>query len=113
MSKTLVLKPRLSEKAYGLSETRNTYVFDVPNTANRQLIAKAIEQQFGVTVTNVHIAAIRAKTRRTYQRRGRVVHRGHTSAGSKAYITLKEGDKLPLFAAVDEASKTEKTEEKK
>ena len=29
MDKTLVLKPRMSEKAYGLSQAHNTYVFDV------------------------------------------------------------------------------------
>jgi ribosomal protein L23 len=30
-----VLKPRMSEKAYGVSQLRNTYVFDVTGDTNK------------------------------------------------------------------------------
>src|SRR3989344_7603816 len=99
MDKTLTLKPLQSEKAYGLSEDRNTYVFVVPAGVSRVSIAGAVTGQYGVTVESVKIAGQPGKTKRTYQRRGRIVHRGRTSPQRKAYVRLKEGDKLPIFAA--------------
>ena len=108
MDKTITLRPKLSEKAYGLSEERNTYTFAVPSGVSRLSIAKAVATQYSVTVESVKIAAQPGKTKRTYRRRGRVVHRGQTSGVRKAYVKLKEGDKLPIFAATDEDKKAKK-----
>ncbi len=105
MSKTLALRPRLSEKSYALSEKQNVYVFDVPAGTNRHAVAKAIADQFNVTVKSVRIAATPTKTKRTYRRGGRVVLRGKTSAIRKAYVHLKEDDKLPIFSAAEEDKK--------
>lgn len=112
MDKTIVLKPRLSEKAYALSENRNTYVFAVPATISRLSIAKAVTAQYGVTVESVKVAAQPGKIKRTYRRGGRVVHRGNTSPIRKAYVRLKEGDKLPIFSAVEEDKKKSRNEAK-
>ncbi|MBI4033752.1 50S ribosomal protein L23 [Candidatus Saccharibacteria bacterium] len=112
MDKTIVLKPRLSEKAYALSEDRNTYVFGVPTGLSRLSIATAVAAQYGVKVESVKVASQPGKTRRTYRRGGRIVHRGRTSAVRKAYVRLKEGDKLPIFSAVDEDKKKTKKEAK-
>ena len=112
MDKMIALRPRLSEKAYGLSEERNTYVFAVPAGISRLSIGRAVAVQYGVTVESVRIASQPSKTRRTYQRKGRIVHRGRTSAIRKAYVRLKEGDKLPIFAATDEDKKKAKKEAK-
>jgi large subunit ribosomal protein L23 len=111
MDKTVVLKPRLSEKAYALSEELNTYIFGVSANLSRLSIAKAVAAQYGVTVESVKVAAQPGKTKRTYRRRGRVVYRGRTSAIRKAYVRLKEGDKIPIFSATEESAKSE--EEKK
>lgn len=111
MPKTTILKPRLSEKAYATSEAENTYVFDIPARANREAVKRAVAAHYDVQVETVRLAKTASKTRRSYKRRGRVSHRGETSAVRKAYVTLKEGDKLPLFAVVEEADK--KTKEKK
>ena len=108
MDKTIVLKPRLSEKGYALSEDRNTYLFVVRRGISRLNIAKAVAAQYGVTVESIKIAAQPGKTKRTYRRRGRIVHRGQTSAIRKAYVRLKKGDKLPIFAATDEDKKAKK-----
>ncbi|MEX0881805.1 MAG: 50S ribosomal protein L23 [Candidatus Saccharimonadales bacterium] len=112
MDKTIVLKPRLSEKAYALSEERNTYVFAVPTSLSRLRIAKAVAVQYGVTVESVRIATQPGKTKRIYRRGGRIVHRGRTSPVRKAYVRLKQGDKLPIFSAVDEDKKKTKKEAK-
>lgn len=102
MSKSLALNPRLSEKAYALSELHNTYIFDVAYEANRHSIARAVEAQYEVSVTAVRVASVPGKTGRTI-RRGRVVGQSKRSDIRKAYVTLKEGDKLPLFAAEQDA----------
>ena len=112
MDKAIVLKPRLSEKAYGLSEVRNTYVFAVPAEISRLSIGRAVAVQYGVTVESVRIASQPSKTKRTYRRKGRIVHRGKTSAIRKAYVRLKKGDKLPIFSAVEEDKKKAKKEAK-
>lgn len=111
MEKTLILKPRLSEKAYGLSQLRNTYVFDVPQGANKHSVARAVASQFGVTVTEVNIANIKGKAKRTVRKTGRAAI-GRQNAIRKAYVTLKSGDSLPLFAAIEEqTAQADKTTE--
>lgn len=107
MSKTLSLKPRLSEKAYALSEKGNTYVFDVPKTANRRLVADAVMAQYSVEVSSVKIASTAAKPLRSYRKRGRNIT-AQRAGVRKAYVTLKEGDKIPIFAADEKAAKENK-----
>lgn len=101
-SKLLVLKPRISEKSYALSEKNNTYIFDVPNEANKMDIAGAVTSQFEVIVTNVRVAGVPGKAVRSYRQRGRRSINSKRSDIRKAYVTLKEGDKLPIFAAVEQ-----------
>jgi large subunit ribosomal protein L23 len=109
MSKTLTLKPRLSEKTYKLSETR-VYVVDVPETANKYTVAAAIEAQFEVKVDNVRTANIKGKRKRTVSLLGKRYQSstGKRSNIKKAYVTLKEGNSLPFFAAVEEEEQKEK-----
>lgn len=105
--KLLHLNPRLSEKAYGLSEQRNTYIFDVESGTNKFDVAAAVATQYKVSVTKVRIASVPGKAKRTYRQRGRKSLQGQRSDIRKAYVTLKEGDKLPIFAAVEEPKKPE------
>lgn len=98
MNLPIALNPRLSEKAYALSELTNTYIFNVPYSANRHSIARAVEAQYSVGVRSVRVASIPGKTGRAI-RRGRIVGQSQRADIRKAYVTLKEGDKLPLFAA--------------
>lgn len=111
MSKIVALKPRQSEKTYALSESANTYVFDVPRELNKLTIASAVAGQFGVKVTNVRIASVPGKVKRSYRKRGRNVSTQRNNI-RKAYVTLAEGDKLPIFQAVEEEVKVEKKAEK-
>jgi len=105
MDKAVALKPRLSEKGYALSEERNTYIFVVPANINRQSVARAVESQYGVKVESVNIAYTPAKPKQIYRRGGRQVFKGKSSPLRKAYVRLKEGDKLPIFSAVEEDKK--------
>lgn len=104
--KALVLKPRVSEKAYGLSQARNTYAFDVPLDANKHSVARAVGAQYEVTVTEVNIINVKGKAKRTVRKGGRATT-GRQNDYKKAYVTLQAGDSLPIFAAIEEAEKQE------
>ena len=113
MSQLIVLKPRLSEKAYGLTHTTNTYVFQVPNDANKHTVAEAVAEQFKVGVVSVNITNVAGKAKRTYMnKRGKFVI-GSRNDIKKAYVTLVKGESIPIFAAEEEAAvKAEKVQEK-
>lgn len=100
MSKTLLLKPRLSEKAYGQSIAKNTYAFIVPTDTNRHQVAEAVAAQFGVTVTSVNILNVKGKAKRTVRKGGRT-STGKDNDFKKAYVSLKEGDSITVFASED------------
>jgi large subunit ribosomal protein L23 len=102
MDAHVVLKPRLSEKAYGLSTARNVYVFDIPANANKHSVARAVALQFDVKVTNVNLTTIKGKSKVTVykKRRGPA---GKQNDVKKAYVTLAEGNSLPFFQAIEEA----------
>ncbi len=104
MSKTLVLKPRISEKAYALSQSANVYVFEVPSETNKQSVAEAVAKQFSVTVNKVNIYNSKGKRKRSVRKSGRQVM-GKRPDTKRAYVTLKQGDSIPVFAAVEEAEK--------
>lgn len=108
--KDLTLKPRVSEKAYIQSQREGikTYVLDVPTDVNKHTIARAVSEQFEVTVTSVRTTTVKGKTKQNY-RKGRRPVEGSRSNVKKAYVTLKSGDTLPLF--VEEAAQDAKAKE--
>ncbi|MDR1033035.1 MAG: 50S ribosomal protein L23 [Candidatus Nomurabacteria bacterium] len=94
--KLISIIPITTEKAYG-AMLKNVYTFKVPVGASKQLIAENVENQFGVTVTNVTAAVQKGKSIR--YSRGRRTRPGETTRTDfkKAYVTLKEGDKIKVF----------------
>jgi large subunit ribosomal protein L23 len=114
MSKILVLKPRLSEKSYAMSEKR-VYVIDVPLTANKHTVTAAVEEQFDVKVKNVRIANIKGKPKRTISLTGKryMNSTGKRNSIKKAYVTLMEGNSLPFFAAIEEEEQKEQATQEK
>ncbi len=102
MDTHVVLKPRLSEKAYGLSTARNVYVFDVPTGANKHTVARAVAAQFSVTVSNVNLTNLKGKAKVTVYKKKRGPA-GKQNDTKKAYVTLAKGDTLPFFQAIEEA----------
>jgi large subunit ribosomal protein L23 len=81
----------LSEKSNLLSTT-GRYVFRVSKKANKLEVKKAIETVYDVHVTDVNMINTKGKVRRS----GRAV--GKTSDWKKAYVTLKEGEKISGLA---------------
>lgn len=112
MYKQLILQPRMSEKAYAQSMQNRTYVFDVPGAVNKHSVASAVELQYDVKVAKVNITNIPGKAKRTVYKGGRAVA-GRESDTKKAYVTLAEGNSLPIFAAIEEEeAKQEAVQEK-
>lgn len=112
MDKTVYLRPLMTEKAYSQAEKKRTYVFSVPASANKMTVASAVSAQFDVTPVSVRITNISGKLKRTVRKGGKA-HSGRRIDVKKAYVTLKDGDSLPFFAAVkEEEEKEQKVQEK-
>ena len=110
--KLTIVTPRATEKAYRLITTQNTYVFDVPATANKNEIADAVEAQFdGTKVASIKTLVQNGKAVR--YSRGKNRYPGTTSRtdSKKAYVTLAEGSNLAIFEQPEEP--TTKTKEEK
>lgn len=107
-----MITPRATEKAY-VAQSQNTYIFFVPKAATKQAIAKAIAEEFKVTVTDVRTANRKGKATRFS--RGKHAYPGITYRRDHkvAYITLKDGDKIPVFEEVKEEVKEDKKADKK
>jgi ribosomal protein L23 len=112
MSLSMPLKPRVSEKAYGLSQLRNTYVFEVPGQSNKSTVADAVTSQFKVTVMDVNITNLTGKKTRRVRRGGRSTS-GVRPGVKKAYVTLKAGDSIAIFANEEDKANTEPTKKDK
>lgn len=100
----MFIKPRLSEKAFGQSQTTNTFTVDVPLGANKYDVADSLAKQFGVEVKSVRLVNRKGKTKRIMNTTGKRSsnQRGVQNDIKKAYVTLKEGSHLPFFAAAEE-----------
>lgn len=100
MSKQILIKPVVTEKATKLADKRNTYAFVVDRGANKIQIRNAVEHMFNVNVESVNTMVVpgkpKARTTKT------AVVRGTKSAYKKAYVTLTPGETIDLFGGIDE-----------
>ena len=87
----IILAPLVTEKGTFLSEKANQVLFRVRPDANKIEVKHAIETLFKVKVEKVRMNRYLGKLRRV----GRNV--GRLPQWKKAYVTLKEGDKIELF----------------
>ncbi len=110
--RTVQYIPRATEKAY-VAQTKNVYIFFVPQAASKQEIAKKISEEFKVTVIDVRTATRKGK--QTRYSKGKHAYPGITYRRDHkvAYITLKDGDKIPVFEEVKEEVKEDKKANKK
>ena len=86
----IIIRPIITEKAMdGIAFKR--YTFEVAPSATKPEIAKAVEELFGVKVAKVNTMNMKRKPKRLrYQS-------GHTSAWTKAIVTLKADSKTIEF----------------
>ena len=87
----IIQAPLISEKGTALAESANQFLFKVPTDANKIEVKHAVETLFKVKVVDVRMARYLGKIRRVGRSMGR------RSDWKKAYVTLKEGDKIDFF----------------
>ena len=93
----ILVRPVITEKITGLQDQRQ-YAFEVPVTANKIEVEKAVEKKFKVKVTSVRTLLVKPKRKTQLTRGGRF--EGRTNTWKKAIVTLKEGDKIDYFENV-------------
>lgn len=93
----ILLKPIVSEKSMKLAGSLS-YTFLVGKNATKPQIAKAVTQQFKVTVLGVKTMNVKGEIK--MQRRAR---RNYTTSSSKkAIVQIKKGQVIPIFEAPKE-----------
>jgi large subunit ribosomal protein L23 len=91
----IVIRPVITEKSTWLKEKNREVCFEVDPKANKSEIKKAAEQLFKIKVERVRIQNKRGKKRRVGRSEGK------KKDWKKAYIKLKEGEKMiEYFEAV-------------
>lgn len=83
--------PRMSEKAMYAAD-KNVYVFNISQHANKQQVKDALKDIYKVEPTKINVSKIAKKNVRN-QRTG---IRGTKGGGKKAYVYLKDGDKINI-----------------
>ena len=106
-----LLEPRATEKSY-LEQTNRIYVFPVKLSMGKQEIARMVEKEFNVTVTDVRTLIRDGK--KTKYSKGKHAYPGITHRKDKkiAYVRLKKGDSIKVFDEPEE-DKTSAKEAKK
>jgi len=89
-ARDVILRPVISEKSYAEAE-RGKYTFIVTARATKPQIRRAVEEIWGVRVTDVN----------TMRRHGKKVRRrfvtGKRSDVRRAIVTLAPGEKIEMF----------------
>jgi large subunit ribosomal protein L23 len=87
----VIRRPLITEKTSILREDGKTIVFHVASGANKIDIKRAVEHLLGAKVASVRTSIAHGKVKR----QGRFS--GRRSDWKKAYVRLRDGEKLPEF----------------
>jgi large subunit ribosomal protein L23 len=87
----VIRRPLVTEKTTIQREDGRTVVFQVASDANKVEIKRAVEKLLGSKVESVRTAIAHGKVKRQGKFAGR------RSDWKKAYVRLKDGEKLPEF----------------
>ncbi len=88
---SVIKRPHVTSKAYGLNQRKNQLVLEVHPQANKPMVAEALKKLFNVEADSIRIVVVKGRTRRVGRRE--VV--GNTR--KKAYISLKKGVNVDLM----------------
>ncbi len=84
----VIKRPVITEKGLTLKEEDRTLCFEVASDASKTQIHEAVERIFKVKVQKVRTMTVSGKERR----RGK--YSGYRPDWKKAYVTLREGEKM-------------------
>ena len=88
----VIRRPIVTEKGVTKKDSEQTLCFEVAAAANKSEIRKAVEVVFKVKVADVRTSTTAGKLRR----RGRFA--GYRPDWKKAYVRLKDGQKIPEYS---------------
>ncbi|MCX6703712.1 MAG: 50S ribosomal protein L23 [Candidatus Zambryskibacteria bacterium] len=88
--KTVLLRPRITEKATIQSES-SVYSFEIPKHATKTDIIKAVKEIYNVTA--VKVATVTTPQKKVFVR-GKV---GYKKGLKKAYVYLKKGQTIEII----------------
>jgi large subunit ribosomal protein L23 len=94
----LMIKPVITEKATKLNEKLKVYTFRVSPEANKYQIKQLVEEMYGVKVTRVNTAVVRAKNKSRWTKSGLL--RGKTQSWKKAYVTIGDDQNIDFFSNI-------------
>jgi len=89
--KDVLVRPLITEKTTTFLGNDRTYAFEVGISANKIQIKNAIQTYYDVGVERVRTIVMRGKTKRFGRKFGK------RKNWKKAYITLREGETIPIF----------------
>lgn len=98
MSKTILVKPIITEKSSALMDNDNQYTFRVNKKANKVEIKRAIEKLYEVKVESVNTIIVPSKSKVRNTKSG--MQRGTKSSYKKAIIKLAYGEEIDLYGEV-------------
>ena len=87
----VIRRPLITEKALTTREVEGSLVFEVAANASKTEVKQAVEHLFNVKVASVRTATVEGKERR----RGKFA--GFRPDWKKAYVRLKDGEKMPEY----------------
>ena len=107
-----ILEPRATEKSY-LEQTNRIYVFPVKKSMGKQEIARMVEKEFNVTVTDVRTLIRNGK--KTKFSKGKHAYPGITHRQDKkfAYVRLKQGNSIRVFDEPENETSAKEAKEAK
>lgn len=105
--RNIIKKAVISEKSFQ-NTAGNKYTFIVDKTANKQEVAKSLENLFGINVISINIMNYIGKIKMTKKNKGK------RADYKKAIVLLKPGQKIDLFdIETPQEPKAEKKEKPK
>ena len=90
VSRSVIVSPRMTEKAVLSQEAKGVYVFNVKRDSTKKQIAASVKTDYKVTPLKVRTSQVPSKEKFS---RGKW---GVKGGGKKAYVYLKKGDKIAV-----------------
>jgi len=94
----ILIKPIVTEKMTAQGDSLKRFGFIVDRRANKIQIKKAVEDMYGVNVTDVNTMIYSGKKKSRFTRTG--VIKGRTNSLKKAIITLSEGETIDFYSNI-------------
>lgn len=94
----ILIRPLVTEKMTAIQEKQGKFGFIVDLNANKIQIKNAVQDTYGVKVTQVNTLRYDGKTKSRYTQTG--ILKGRSRSYKKAIITLEAGQTIDFYANI-------------